>query len=123
VGVAPGVDLVLRGRSVSPADKPLLTAYAAHLAVLRERAAADAQHTAELAEGNRTRTALLAAVSHDLRSPLAAVKAAVTSLRSDEIEWSAEDETELLAAIEDGADRLEALVANLLDLSASRWAS
>jgi two-component system sensor histidine kinase KdpD len=119
VGVAPDVDLVLRGRSVTPADKPLLTAYAAHLAVLRERerAAADAQHTAELAEGNRTRTALLAAVSHDLRSPLATVKAAVTSLRSAEIEWSAKDETELLAAVEDGADRLEALVANLLDLS------
>jgi len=119
VGVAPGVDLVLRGRSVTLADKPLLTAYAAHLAVLRERerAAADAQHTAELTEGNRIRTALLAAVSHDLRSPLAAVKTADTSLRSNEIEWSAEDETELLAAIEDGADRLEALVANLLDLS------
>lgn len=119
VRVAPGVDLVLRGRAVTPTDQPLLTAYAAHLAVLRERerAAADARHTAELAEANRTRTALLAAVSHDLRSPIAAVKAAVTSLRSGEIQWSAQDEAELLAAIEDGADRLEALVANLLDLS------
>jgi len=119
VSVAPGVDLVLRGRAVTPADQPLLTAYAAHVAVLRERdrAAAEARRSAELVEANRTRTALLAAVSHDLRSPIAAVKAAVTSLRSSEIEWSADDEAELLAAIEDGADRLEALVANLLDLS------
>ena len=119
VNVAPGVDLVLRGRPLTSADQPLLTAYAAHLAVLRERerAAADARHTAELAEANRTRTALLAAVSHDLRSPIAAVKAAVSSLRSRDVQWSAEDEAELLAAVEDGADRLEGLVANLLDLS------
>ncbi len=119
VAIAPGVTLVLRGRAVTPADQPLLTAYAAHLAVLRERerAVADARRTAELAEGNRTRTALLAAVSHDLRTPIAAVKAAASSLRSREITWSAEDEAELLAAIEDGADRLEGLVANLLDLS------
>jgi two-component system sensor histidine kinase KdpD len=119
VTVAPGVDLVLRGRAVTAADQPLLTAYAAHLAVLRERerAAADARHTAELAEANRTRTALLAAVSHDLRSPIAAVKAAVSSLRSSDVQWSPEDEAELLAAVEDGADRLEGLVANLLDLS------
>ncbi len=119
VAVAPDVDLVLRGRAVTAADEPLLTAYAAHVAVLRERerAAAEARRSAELAGANRTRTALLAAVSHDLRSPIAAVKAAVTSLRSREIRWSAADEAELLAAIEDGADRLEGLVANLLDLS------
>jgi two-component system sensor histidine kinase KdpD len=118
VSVAPDVNLVLRGRAVTPADQPLLTAYAAHIAVLRERerAAAEARRSAELAGANRTRTALLAAVSHDLRSPIAGVKAAVGSLQS-EIEWSAEDEAELLTAIEDGADRLEGLVANLLDLS------
>ena len=119
MSVAPGVELVLRGRAVTRADQPLLTAYAVHLAVLRERvrAAADARHTAELAEANRTRTALLAAVSHDLRSPIASVKAAVSSLRSSDVHWSPEDEAELLAAVEDGADRLEGLVANLLDLS------
>ena len=119
VAIAPGVALVLRGRPVTPADQPLLTAYGAHLAVLRERerAAADARRAAELAEGSRTRTALLTAVSHDLRSPIAAVKAAVTSLRSTEVTWTPEDENDLLAAIEDGADRLEGLVSNLLDFS------
>ncbi|WP_244165012.1 sensor histidine kinase, partial [Streptomyces silaceus] len=60
---------------------------------------------------------LLAAVSHDLRTPLAGIKAAVSSLRSDDVEWSEEDEAELLEGIEDGADRLEHLVGNLLDMS------
>ena len=70
-----------------------------------------------LAETDRTRTALLAAVSHDLRSPLSAVKAAVSSLRNTEIEWSPEDEEALLETVEEGADRLDDLVANLLDMS------
>ncbi|MYS31534.1 histidine kinase, partial [Streptomyces sp. SID7804] len=70
-----------------------------------------------LAEGNRIRTALLAAVSHDLRTPLAGIKAAVSSLRSEDVEWSAEDRSELLEGIEDGADRLDHLVGNLLDMS------
>ncbi|MGP8298722.1 histidine kinase dimerization/phospho-acceptor domain-containing protein [Streptomyces inhibens] len=56
-----------------------------------------------MAEGNRIRTALLAAVSHDLRTPLASIKASVTSLRSDDVAWSEEDEAELLAGIEAGA--------------------
>ena len=78
---------------------------------------AEAEQARELAEGNRIRTALLAAVSHDLRTPLAGIKAAVTSLRSDDVAWSEEDEAELLAGIEEGADRLDHLVGNLLDMS------
>lgn len=70
-----------------------------------------------MAEGNRIRTALLAAVSHDLRTPLAGIKAAVSSLRSDDVEWSEADHAELLAGIEAGADRLDHLVGNLLDMS------
>lgn len=70
-----------------------------------------------LAAGNRTRTALLSAVSHDLRTPLASVKAAVSSLRQDDITWSVADEKELLATIEESADRLDALIGNLLDMS------
>ena len=70
-----------------------------------------------LEEADRTRTALLAAVSHDLRSPLAAVKAAISSLRNTEIDWSPEDEEALLATVEESADRLDDLVANLLDMS------
>jgi two-component system sensor histidine kinase KdpD len=63
------------------------------------------------------RTALLAAVSHDLRTPLASAKAAVTSLRSDEVEFSPEDRDELLATADESLDRLDRLVANLLDMS------
>ena len=119
IAVTPDVTLVFRGRPLQASDRSLLTAYAAHLTVLRERrlALAESQHAAELAEANRTRTALLAAVSHDLRSPLSAIKAAVSSLRNTEIAWSADDEAELLATIEGSADRLETLVGNLLDMS------
>ena len=71
----------------------------------------------EFARDNAARTALLSAVSHDLRTPLAGIKAAIGSLRSREVIWSAEDEDELKEAIEESADRLEALVGNLLDMS------
>jgi two-component system sensor histidine kinase KdpD len=63
------------------------------------------------------RTALLAAVSHDLRTPLASIKASVSSLRQTDVTWSEEDEADLLATIEQNADRLDALIGNLLDMS------
>jgi two-component system sensor histidine kinase KdpD len=111
--------LALVGRSLAAADQRLLKAYAAHASVLadRRRAMKASSERRVLEETDRTRTALLAAVSHDLRSPLAAVKAAVSSLRNEQIEWSPEDEESLLATVEEGADRLEDLVANLLDMS------
>ncbi len=56
-------------------------------------------------------------MSHDLRTPLAGIKAAVSSLRSEDVAWSEEDQAELLEGIEDGADRLDHLVGNLLDMS------
>jgi two-component system sensor histidine kinase KdpD len=119
VSLTPEVTLVFRGRPLQAADRRLLTAYAAHFTVIREREQAllESRHSAELAEANRTRTALLAAVSHDLRSPLSAIKAAVSSLRNTEIAWSDEDQAELLEAIEDSADRLGTLIGNLLDMS------
>jgi hypothetical protein len=70
-----------------------------------------------LARDSSARTALLSAVSHDLRTPLAGIKAAIGSLRSSEVTFSPEDEAELEAAIEDSADRLDALIGNLLDMS------
>src|SRR5258708_12831301 len=63
------------------------------------------------------RAALLAAVRHDLRTPLASAKAAVTSLRSDDVQWSAEDHAELLATADESLDKLITLVENLLDMS------
>jgi two-component system sensor histidine kinase KdpD len=63
------------------------------------------------------RTALLAAVSHDLRTPLASIKASVSTLRQTDVHWTAADEASLLATIEQSADRLDALIGNLLDMS------
>ena len=76
-----------------------------------------AGEAAALARDSSARTALLSAVSHDLRTPLAGIKAAIGSLRSSEVTFSPEDEAELEAAIEDSADRLDALIGNLLDMS------
>ncbi|MFF7655132.1 ATP-binding protein [Streptomyces sp. NPDC007983] len=111
--------LALSGRVLPAEDRRVLAAFAAQAAVVldRQRLVGEAERARELAEGNRIRTALLAAVSHDLRTPLAAIKAAVSSLRADDVAWSAQDEAELLAGIEDGADRLDHLVGNLLDMS------
>ncbi|MEV6753423.1 sensor histidine kinase KdpD [Streptomyces sp. NPDC051214] len=111
--------LALSGRVLPAEDRRVLAAFAAQAAVVldRQRLRDEAQQARTLAEGNRIRTALLAAVSHDLRTPLAGIKAAVTSLRSDDVAWSEEDQAELLEGIEDGADRLDHLVGNLLDMS------
>ncbi|WP_406003468.1 ATP-binding protein [Streptomyces sp. NBC_00829] len=111
--------LALSGRALPAEDRRVLGAFAAQAAVVldRQRLVGEATKARELAEGNQIRTALLAAVSHDLRTPLAGIKAAVTSLRSDDVEWSETDQNELLAGIEEGADRLDHLVGNLLDMS------
>ena len=92
----------------------MLTAAAqAGAALDRDRLRTQAAQAEALAEGNRMRTALLAAVSHDLRTPLASIKASVSTLRQTDVEWTAADEAALLATIEDGADRLDALIGNL----------
>ncbi|WP_377273990.1 DUF4118 domain-containing protein [Peterkaempfera sp. SMS 1(5)a] len=119
VPVGEQLTLALSGRVLPAEDRRVLGAFAAQAAAVleRQRLAAQAADARRLAEGNRIRTALLAAVSHDLRTPLAGIKASVSSLRSDEVEWDAEDEAELLAGIEEGADRLDHLIGNLLDMS------
>ncbi|WP_314241789.1 sensor histidine kinase KdpD [Streptomyces sp. DSM 40907] len=111
--------LALTGRVLPAEDRRVLGAFAAQAAVVldRQRLVDEAEKSRELAEANRIRTALLAAVSHDLRTPLAGIKASVSSLRSDDVEWSEEDKADLLEGIEDGADRLAALIGNLLDMS------
>ncbi|MGK4583270.1 ATP-binding protein [Kitasatospora sp. HPMI-4] len=119
VPVGTELSLVLRGRVLPAEDRRLLGAFAAQAAVLleRRRLAGEAAAARREAEGNRIRTALLAAVSHDLRTPLAGIKAAVSSLRAEDVEWDEADEAELLAGIEAGADRLDHLINNLLDMS------
>jgi two-component system sensor histidine kinase KdpD len=111
--------LALRGRALPAADRRVLGAFAAYAAVALEqqRLAAEAEAARPIAEADRMRTALLTAVSHDLRTPLASAKAAVTSLRSPDIKWAAEDRDELLATADESLDRLARLVDNLLDMS------
>src|SRR5207302_663850 len=110
--------LLVTGQADS-ATPALLAGYAAQAAAAldRERLRTQAAQAEALAEGNRMRTALLAAVSHDLRTPLASIKASVSSLRQTDVKWSEEDQADLLATIEQNADRLDALIGNLLDMS------
>ena len=82
-----------------------------------QRLARQAARADDLAEIDRVRTALLAAVGHDLRTPLAGIKAAVTGLRQPGAVLSTEDQAELLATIDDCCDQLTELVDNLLSLS------
>ncbi|MFD4232493.1 DUF4118 domain-containing protein [Streptomyces sp. NPDC058545] len=111
--------LALSGRVLPAEDQRVLAAFAAQAAVVldRQRLKSEADQSRALAEGNHIRTTLLAAVGHDLRTPIAGIKAAVSSLRSDDVAWSEEDQAELLEGIEEGADRLDHLVGNLLDMS------
>jgi two-component system sensor histidine kinase KdpD len=113
------LSLALRGPALAAADRRIVEAFAAQaaLALRQERLAAEAAAARPLAEADRMRTALLAAVSHDLRTPLASAKAAVTSLRSTEVEFDPADRAELLATADESLDRLSRLVVNLLDMS------
>ncbi|KQU03266.1 histidine kinase [Rhodococcus sp. Leaf7] len=111
--------LVLAGGRTRAADRRVLTAVANQaVGLIRQSELAEEARTAAAAvESDKLRRALLSAVGHDLRTPLAAVKAAVSSLRSDDVTFSPEDTAELLATVEESADQLTALVGNLLDSS------
>jgi two-component system sensor histidine kinase KdpD len=111
--------LTLTGKSLTPDERRLLAAFAAHLLAMvqREELTASQRENLRLAEGNTMRTSILRAVSHDLRTPLAGIKLASSSLRDKTITFSAEEQEELLVTVESGADRLDRLVSNLLDMS------
>jgi two-component system sensor histidine kinase KdpD len=120
--LATGQRLVVKASELTAEDQRVLQTFAAQLALALEsrRLAAEAANAAALAKANELRAGLLAAISHDLRSPLAAIKASATSLLSDDVAWEPAATRELLATIDDEADRLNALVANLLDMSRLR---
>ncbi|MDR6970860.1 ATP-binding protein [Leifsonia shinshuensis] len=113
------VFLELRGRDLEAGDRRLLSAIVAQLeAALEHRElTAAAAELAPLAEADRVRTALLAAVGHDLRRPLAAATAAVTTLRQSDLTLSDEDREALLETAEDSLQGLAGLVTDLLDAS------
>lgn len=114
-----GLALVLRGPHLLGEDRTLLSMMAATAGRLwrTDQLATQARRAEELAQIDEVRASLLAAVGHDLRSPLAAIKASVSTLRQDDITLDAADQAQLLANIEDNTDRLNDLIANLLDMS------
>ncbi|MEV0612794.1 DUF4118 domain-containing protein [Nonomuraea sp. NPDC050404] len=111
--------LAAQGGPLDAADRTVLEAFAAEAAVAlrQERLQQEAEQARPLAEADRMRTALLAAVSHDLRTPLASAKAAVESLGNTGVAWSPQDRAELLDTARESLDKLDRLVTNLLDMS------
>jgi two-component system, OmpR family, sensor histidine kinase KdpD len=103
----------------SQADERLLNAFASQgvLALERVRLSQAASKARLLEESDRFKSSLLSSVSHELRTPLATIKAAVTSLRSETVEWDTEARKDLLAAVEEETDHLNLLVGNLLNMS------
>lgn len=104
---------------LGPSDQHLLLAFASQgvLALDRARLSQTETRAKVLEESDRLKSSLLSSVSHELRSPLATIKAGVSSLRSGEVPWESEARVELLEAIEEETDRLNQLVGNLLNMS------
>lgn len=104
---------------INEVNQRLLKIFASQgaLAIERLRLSDAASKAKVVEESDRLKSSLLSSVSHELRSPLAAIKASVSSLRSGEVEWEAEARTELLTTVEEEIDHLNILVGNLLDMS------
>lgn len=117
-GIAVGL-LALRGDPGKPHDQELLRAFANHLALALERSRLreEAVRLQLLEEVDRLRRSLVGAVSHDLRTPLATIKVSVSSLLDPQAPLSEVDAKELLGLVDAQADRLDRLVANLLDMT------
>jgi two-component system sensor histidine kinase KdpD len=119
VTITDTLSLRLSGRALPASDRRVLVAFAEQAAVALQqgRLAAQAAEADRLAAGNSMRNALLAAVSHDLRTPLAGIKAASSGLRAADLALTDADRAELVTTIDESADRLAGLVDNLLDMS------
>jgi len=115
ITIAPGPN----GARFGPTEIRLLSAVAAHIgqALERDRLRRDATDAEVLRRSDELKTALLNAVSHDLRTPLASILASAGSLRQDDVTWTPEDRSAFIETIEHEAERLNAIIGNLLDLS------
>jgi two-component system sensor histidine kinase KdpD len=111
--------MLLSGRALTARDRRVLSVVATQAAGLVKQGelAKEAGKAQSLAEADELRRLLLSALGHDLRTPLTAAKAAVSSLRAEDVWFSPEDTAELLATVEESIDQLTSLVANLLDSS------
>lgn len=111
--------LVLVGQVLGAHERELVATFANHAALAVERAQLReaATRAAMLEEVDRWRAALVGSVSHDLRTPLAAIKAAVSNLVDPLIRLTADERAELLAMIESETDRMVRLVTSVLDMS------
>ena len=111
--------LVLVGRALPASDRQAVEAFGAQARiVLEHRSLREAAFKAKaLEQAEATRTALLAAVSHDLRTPLASIRAAVDGLTSPDVELDPDDTEVLETTLAESTRRLERLIDNLLDLS------
>jgi two-component system sensor histidine kinase KdpD len=119
MGTEGGYELELYGRALTGDDQRVLRALADQLAVAIERSqlGREAAEAEALAHVDAMRTALLRAVSHDLRTPLASIKAMVSGLLESDVRWRPEDVRDALVTVDEETDRLNRLVGNLLDAS------
>lgn len=108
-----------QGQALDGDERRLVTSFAAQAAlVIAQAQNEEARYRLQVVEeSDRLKSALLNAVSHDLRTPLASIKASATALLLADASWTAEQGREFLEAIDHEADRLNRLVGNLLDLS------
>ena len=111
--------IALNGDGLAGSDLTVLTAFCAQMSTVmhQQQLRREASAAQQLAEVNDLRAALLAAVSHDLRTPLAAIKASASSLRQTDVHWPDDVRDEFLETIERQTDRLTDLVSNLLGMS------
>ena len=118
-GLLGEIRLWRNGNPYTPAEARLLQTFSNQGVLALERAHLLQVDTRArvLEESDRLKSSLLSSVSHELRTPLATIKAAVTSLRSEAVEWDSADRSELLMVVEEETDHLNMLVGNLLNMS------
>lgn len=119
VDAGPRLMMALSGAPLPASDRRMLDAFAAQAAAIleRNRLSARASDATRLRQSDAVRTAILAAVSHDLRTPVAGIKASLSTLADDTLTLDADDRRALIDSASEAADRLDSLLSNLLDLS------